>query len=311
MRPLVVLMTVALCAPLPALADVFKTVRVNDQVYALVGKLTQRSPGNLGNNMTGGFIVSSDGVVLIDAGGSKAGAQAIEQAVRAVTPQPIRWVVNTGGQDHRWMGNDHFQRVVGAKVIATEAGKKDMQARSFQQVEMARSNLGEAFAGTVASYPDETFAKRMTLPAKGIEIELIATGGAHTSGDLIVWLPQQRLAFTGDVVFAERLLGIQPGLGLRWIEALKFLRDELKPVTVVPGHGSPTTLARAMRDSLGYLEYLRDGALKAFKAGAFDPVEAAAAIDQSPFADLVNYDDARFRSNNAIRMAEEVFKQVP
>lgn len=293
-----------------AAAPVFQTVKVNDRVYALVGELTQRSPANLGNNMTAGFIVADDGVVVIDSGGSKAGAEVIEQAVRAVTGKPIRWVINTGGQDHRWLGNHHFQQVVGARVMASEAGKQDMQARTFQQMDMSQRNLGERFAGTVAAYPDETFARRNRLPVKGVRIELIDVGGAHTQGDLIVWLPEQQLAFTGDIVFAERLLGIQPGLGLKWIGALQFLRDDLKPLTVVPGHGHPTTLDKAMQDSLAYLLMLRDGAARAFKNGAFDPVEAAGSIDQSPFAYLVNYGDARFRSSNAIRMAEEVFATV-
>lgn len=293
-----------------AASPVFQTVRVNDRAYALIGELTQRSPANLGNNMTAGFIVADDGVVVIDSGGSKAGAEVIEQAVRAVTAKPIRWVINTGGQDHRWLGNDHFQRVVGARVIASEAGRQDMQSRTFQQMDMSQRNLGDRFAGTVAAYPDETFARRYRLPVKGVRIELIDVGGAHTKGDLIVWLPEQQLAFTGDIVFAERLLGIQPGLGLKWIGALKLLRDDLKPQTVVPGHGQPTTLDKAMQDSLAYLLLLRDGAIQAFKNGAFDPVEAAASIDQSPFAYLVNYGDTRFRSSNAIRMAEEVFATV-
>ena len=277
-------------APLWAKAQtadsVFKTVKVGERAYALVGELTQRSPSNLGNNMTGGFIVADDGVVVIDSGGSKAGAEVIVQAVRAVTDKHILWVVNSGGQDHRWLGNDHFQKVVGARVIASDAGKQDQKARTFQQLDMAQRNVGERFAGTVAAYPDETFSRRYRLPVKGVQIDLIDVGGAHTPADLIVWLPQERIAFAGDVVFHERLLGIQPGLGLKWIAALKLLRDDLKPLIVVPGHGRPGPPERVIPDSLGYLEMLRDGAKNAFKAGAFDPVEAASAIDQSAFSDL-------------------------
>ncbi len=291
--------------------SVFKTVKVSERAYALVGELTQRSPSNLGNNMTGGFIVADDGVVVIDSGGSKAGAEVIVQAVRAVTNKPIRWVVNSGGQDHRWLGNHHFQQVVGARVVASDAGKHDQQTRTFQQMDMARRNVGERFAGTVAAYPDETFARRYRLPVKGIQIDLIDVGGAHTPADLIVWLPQERIAFAGDIVFHERLLGIQPGLGLKWIDALKLLRDDLRPLIVVPGHGRPGPPERVIPDSLAYLEMLRDGAKKALADGAFDPVEAAAAIDQSAFSHLVNYADTRFRSSNAIRMSEAVFGNPP
>ncbi|BCO27210.1 hypothetical protein MIZ03_2098 [Rhodoferax lithotrophicus] len=290
-----------------AIEPIFKTVKVTDRVYALVGELTQRSPRNLGNNMTCGFILADDGVVVVDSGGSAEGAKAIVQAIRAVTDQPVRWVINTGGQDHRWFGNDYFQRVIGAKVIASEPGVLDMKARGLQQLEAARTNLATHFAGTVLAYPDVTFSKRHKLAVRGIHIELMESGGAHTQGDLLVWLPQEKLVFSGDVVFTDRLLGIMPGTGLKWITALTYLRDELHPATVIPGHGNVTTLEKAMKDSLGYLTLLRDGAARAFQNGAFDPVEASQQIDQSPYAYLENFSDTQFRSNNAIRMAEEVF----
>lgn len=303
----------ALCLPTLALASppTQETVKVTDRVYALVGDLGQRSAANVGNNMTSGFVIADDGVVVIDSGGSAEGAKDIVRAIRAVTPKPIRWVINSGGQDHRWFGNDHFQRVEGAKVIASEPGLQDMKARGVPQFENAKQNLGERFAGTVLAYPDVTFSKRHKLAVQGVDIELIESGGAHTRADVFVWLPQQKLVFSGDIVFADRLLGIMPGMGMKWISALTFLRDELRPVTVIPGHGKVSTLDQAMKDSLGYLTLLRDGAALAFKNGAFDPVEASQAIDQSAYAYLVNYSDAPFRSNNAIRMAEEVFKSTP
>lgn len=292
----------------PPESGAFKTVKVNQRVYALVGELGQRSPSNLGNNMTAGFIIGDDGVVVIDTSGSRAGAEVMVKAIRAVTDKPIRWAINTGGQDHRWLGNDYFRTVQSARIIAAEEGLKDQQARSFQQMDMARRNIGEAgFAGTKEAYADTTFKARHSLEVKGVQVELIYTGGAHTRGDLWVWLPRERIVFAGDSVFAERLLGIQPGLGFKWIAALERLRDELKPVTVIPGHGNVTTLDKALKDSLGYLQMLREGSQRLIAEGAFDPVEVAEKLDQSAFAYLANYEDKRFRGQNAMRMAEEVF----
>lgn len=298
------------CTVALAAEPIMKTVKVTDRVYALEGELTQRSRENLGNNMTSGFIIADDGVVVIDSGGSAEGAKFIAGAIHAVTDKPIRWVINTGGQDHRWFGNDYFQRIVGAKVIGSEPGLLDMRARGLQQFEAAKHNMAERFVGTALAYPDITFSKRHKLDVTSVDIELIESGGAHTKADLLVWLPKEKLVFSGDVVFADRLLGIMPGMGLPWIAALTYLRNELRPVTVIPGHGAVANLDKAMKDSLGYLTLLRDGAALAFKNGAFDPVEAAQVIDQSPYAYLANYNDARFRSNNAIRMAEEVFKGI-
>lgn len=284
-----------------------KLVKVNDKVYAFVGELTQRSPQNLGNNMTNGFIIGDHEVVVVDTGGSRAGAQAIAEAVKSVTNKPITWAINSGGQDHRWLGNDYFRTVVGARIISADATKRDMVARTYQQMEMARTNVGEQFIGTKADYPDTTFDKQHKLQIAGVDIELINTGGAHTPGDILVWLPQEKIVFSGDVVFADRLLGIQPRMAMKWIAALEYLRDVVKPQTVIPGHGPVSTLAKPMADSLGYLLMLRDDAKSAITNGAFEPAEVADKLDQSKFSYLLNFDDRRFRHENAYRMAEEVF----
>jgi len=176
------------------LAHAFETIRVTENVYALVGDLGQRSPANLGHNITSGFIITDAGVVVIDTGGSLADAQAIHAAIRKVTTKPVIYAVNTGGQDHRWFGNDYFKRQ-GASIVAAEAAVRDMRERGAGQAEASQSLLMEKFDGTRLAYPDITFAQRHTLPVKGEKIELIYTGGAHTIGDIFVWLPQRSIVF--------------------------------------------------------------------------------------------------------------------
>lgn len=291
-------------------AHAFDTVKVADSVYALVGDLGQRSPENLGHNITSGFIVTAQGVVVIDTGGSLANARAIHTAIRKVTDKPVIYAVNSGGQDHRWFGNDYFKRQ-GAKLIASEAAARDMRERHAAQEATAQMLLKEKFLGTQLVYPDITFQDRYTVPVKGERIELIFTGGAHTPGDILVWLPQHSIVFAGDTVFAQRLLGVMPGSAQRWIKSLEYLRDKLKPKIVVPGHGHVTDLAEALRDSYDYLVFLREATRKRFADGAFDPVEASQGLDQSRFKYLENYDDIGFRSRNAQAVAEEIFQTLP
>lgn len=304
------LLVVAVLLSASAGAQAFETVKVADGVYALVGDLGQRSPGNLGHNMTSGFIITADGVVVIDTGASRLGAQAIHAAIRKVSDKPVVYAVNTGGQDHRWLGNDYFKHQ-GAHIVASAAGLEDMRSRGAEQMAMAERFLKDKFAGTGPVYPDVTFKERYTLPVKGERIELIHTGGAHTPGDIFVWLPARSIVFAGDAVFVQRLLGVIPGSALRWIKSLEYLRDELKPKVVVPGHGHVTDVKEALRDSYDYLVFLRDATRKRFADGAFDPVEASQGLDQSRFKHLVNYDDLGFRSRNAQAVAEEVFQSLP
>lgn len=291
-------------------AHAVDTVKVADSVYALVGDLGQRSPENLGHNITSGFILTEQGVVVIDTGGSLANAQAIHAAIRKVTGKPVIYAVNSGGQDHRWFGNDYFKRQ-GAKLIASEAAARDMRERGAAQTIFAQQLLKEKIAGTQLVYPDITFQDRYTLPVAGERIELIYTGGAHTPGDILVWLPQRSIVFAGDTVFVQRLLGVMPGSALRWIKSLEYLRDELKPRIVVPGHGHVTDLNEALRDSYDYLVFLRDTTRKRFADGAFDPIESSQGLDQSRFKYLVNYDDLGFRSRNAQAVAQEIFQTPP
>jgi glyoxylase-like metal-dependent hydrolase (beta-lactamase superfamily II) len=287
-------------------ASAFQTIKVSDRVYALVGELGQRSPSNLGHNMTSGFVIADNGVVVIDTGGSLRDAQAIHSAIRKITDKPVRWVINTGGQDHRWLGNEYFHKL-GVPIIASRAAKEDMQNRKAEQLSVAQRFLKEQFQGTEAVYPDRTFSGRYSLDTRGVTIDLIYTGGGHTSGDIFVWLPEERTVFTGDIVFVQRLLGIMPGTGLQWIKTFAYLRDELRPTVIVPGHGYVTNLPEATRDTYDYLVFLRDSVKQALERGAFDPVEAIQGLDQSRFAYLENYDDMRFRSLNALHMAEEVY----
>jgi len=291
-------------------AHAFDTVKVADNVYALVGDLGQRSPENLGHNITSGFIVTAQGVVVIDTGGSLANAQAIHAAIRKVTDKPVIYAINSGGQDHRWFGNDYFKQQ-GAKLIASEAAVRDMKERGAAQTAFIQQLLKEKFDGTQLVYPDITFQDRYTLPVTGERIELIFTGGAHTPGDILVWLPQRSIVFAGDTVFVQRLLGVMPGSALRWIKSLEYLRDELKPKIVVPGHGHVTDIAESFRDSYDYLIFLREATRKRFADGAFDPIEASQGLDQSRFKYLENYDNLSFRSRNAQAVAEEVSKTLP
>lgn len=109
-----------------------KAKLISDNVYALIGPLGQRSQQNDGLNANYGFIVTPEGVVLIDAGASRLGAIKLDEAIRAVTDKPVRWVINTGSQDHRWLGNAYFAGK-GAEIIALERTAAMQQKNATQQ----------------------------------------------------------------------------------------------------------------------------------------------------------------------------------
>lgn len=262
--------------------------QITDQVYALVGDLGNRSSDNLANNATFGVIITSAGVVLIDSGGSHAGAEVIAKAIASISDKPVTTVINSGGQDHRWLGNDYFKRR-GAQIIASEAAVEDQMARLNAQF-LRLSGLLEPsiLDATKPVSADIRFDREYRFSSGETEIEIYHAGQAHTPGDSYIWLPAQKVLFSGDIVYSERLLGIMDhSNSASWIDVFEQMA-ELQPEFVVPGHGHVTDLARAKADSYDYLVSLRHKVGEFYEAGK--DISEIGTIDQSAFAYLLNFD---------------------
>ena len=276
--------------------------KVNDHVYALVGPLGNRTPDNLGNNATFGFVVTDEGVVLIDSGASYQGAAAIDAQIRQVTDKPVKIVINSGGQDHRWLGNGYF-KAHGAHIIASTAAVADQHKRRQDQLFLLDNLVGgKGMAGTEPVYADETFDGSTQFTLGGIAFELQRVGPAHTPGDSLIWLPGDKVVFSGDVVFVERILGVLPHSNSQgWIKAFDMMAA-LKPKVVVPGHGAVTSLAQARRDTRDYLTSLRKTVGDFMEAGG--DISDIGTLDQSHFAYLKSYKVLKGRN------AQQVFQEM-
>lgn len=262
---------------------------VAEGVFAHVGDLEGRTYENEGLNANLGLVVTPAGAVLIDSGASLESARQIAAAVRAVTPQPVRWVINTGGQDHRWLGNGFFQ-AQGADTMAHASGEADMKARGAEQLQALQPVLKEKLEGTVPTLPTRWLTQPDTrLEMGGVVIEVLHRGGGHTPGDSLVWLPQQRVLFSGDVVYVDRVLGLHPVSNTRkWLDSFAAL-EALNPAVIVPGHGAVTDLATARRDTRDLLRALREHMGRAVEAGT-DMGAAVRTFDGTPFKRLKHAD---------------------
>lgn len=290
-----------LATPTFAAAEVLKIQPVTDGVWAIVGEKEQRSPANLANNATFGLVVTPDGAVLIDPGGSWRGAEALHDAIRSVTSQRVTHVINTGGQDHRWLGNGYWQ-AQGASVIASAAAVEDQQARASMQMTGLAQLIGDALKGTEPAHADVTFTDTYAFAVGGLSFEIVHPGPAHTPGDSFVWVPQRDTVFTGDIVYVERILGVGDQSSItHWPEA--YLAVEATGAAhVVPGHGGPTTMDRARADTYDYLMNLRTQIGALIDEGG--DIMAAPQVDQSAFSHLEQFDSL------AGRNAQTAFQQM-
>ena len=280
--------------------------RVADNVYAHVGDIGARTVANEGLNANLGLVVTPAGAVLIDSGATFRSARDIHAAIRRVTGQPVRWVINTGGQDHRWFGNGYFE-AQGAELIAHATAVPDMRSRGGDQLAALRTLLGAAAEGTVPTLPKRLLeGTDARLELGGTVFEFRHRGGGHTPGDMIVWLPQAQVAFAGDIVYVDRLLAVIPVSSTRaWLDAFAAL-EQLAPRRIVPGHGRVTDLATARAQTRAYLEALRAHMKRAVEQGT-DVSEAVKSFNLTPFLHLSNAGE--LNPGNASRTYLEVERE--
>ena len=229
--------------------------RVTDNVYAIVGPLGQRSAENNGLNANFGFIVTPDGVILIDSGASLLGAAQIATAIGKVTDKPVRWVINTGSQDHRWLGNDLFVSR-GAEAIALARTAATQSEYAGQHMDGLKRFLGESLMGTKPLPAPKTVAGDSVTLELGGETLMLAYTDAHFPGDAWVWMPKKGVMFSGDLVYVDRLLGVLPWSSVKNGQKAFHALAALKPAYIVPGHGRVCDLAQAQRETGDYYDFL-------------------------------------------------------
>ncbi len=286
---------------MPLSANALEVQKVTDGVYGLVGEITQRSPENLANNSTHGVIVTDEGVVLVDPGGSWKGAKRIHEEILKITDKPVKFVINSGGQDHRWLGNGYW-KAQGAQIIASKAAVEDQKDRGSLQMTMLDNLIGKELDGTEFVYADIEFEENYSFKLGKLTFEITHAGQAHTPGDSFVWVQEKQTVFTGDIVYVERILGIgEQSHSGDWIDVFNTMA-QLNAKYVVPGHGSVTTMAKAKADTLDYLTNLREKMRVYMEDGG--EIINSVNVDQSKFTYLENFEGLSKRN------AQQVFSEL-
>ena len=186
-----------------------------------------------------GFIVTSEGVVVIDALASPRQGEALLRTIRGVTRRPVRWLVLTHHHPDHTFGAIVLRRA-GAKVIAhpdtrvlAAEGGPDALVADWVRVVGLDAMRGFEFANV----PDRPVTDADTLRLGGRTIVVTHPGPAHTAGDLMVWLPRERVLFAGDLLIEDGVTMVVDGSA----RALKHGLDRIEGLAArvaVPGHGA-------------------------------------------------------------------------
>ena len=257
--------------------------RLSDNAYAYTAEGDPNS----------GVVIGDDGVMVIDAQATPAMAEDVIRHVRTVTDKPIKYVILT---------HYHAVRVLGAsaykarEIVASQATYEMIKERGKEDMASEIGRFPRLFRGAEAipglTWPTLTFDRELTLWLGSLEVKLIHVGAGHTRGDTIVWLPSQKVLFSGDLV--EFNAGIYTGDAHleAWPGSLEKLRT-LRPERLVPGRG-PALMTAA--DSIKAIEFTQNF-VRALYANAKEGVAAGKNLKQV-------YEDAR-------KKLDPVYAQYP
>jgi dienelactone hydrolase/glyoxylase-like metal-dependent hydrolase (beta-lactamase superfamily II) len=252
-------------------------------VWSAIGATAPRTYSNSGHNNNLSFVVTDEGVLVVNAGDNYLLAKALHEEIKKITHQPVRYVVLENGQGHAMLGSSYWQEQ-GVPVIAHIDALHEIEEQSFSLLETMQSRAREKAEGTKVAMPDETFEDKKIIQLGDQRIELLNLGPAHSPGDIIVWLPEERLVISGDMAFHQRMLPLfEHTDSAAWIETWdKF--EALGAEVVIPGHGEPTDMATVRKYTRDYLVYLREKVGELIENGG--TLDEAYQIDQSPYMHL-------------------------
>ena len=279
-----------------------KPVEVIPHVFSAIGATAPPTYENSGHNNNLSFIVTDEGVVVINGGASNRLAAALHDEIRAVTDQPVVLVINENGQGHAMLGNGYW-RDLGVDVLAhADAIAETTENGDFILQGMQRYN-GDKAEGTRVAHANLSFDDSYDVTLGGVTINVLHLGPAHDPGDVQVWIPEWSMMIAGDIAFHERMPPIfETTCTSCWIETWETKLEPLAPTYVIPGHGHPTNLAQVRRYTRDYLVDLRTKIRDHIDAGG--DLAGAYYVDQSNWAGLDTFDE--LATKNAGRVFAEM-----
>ncbi|AZM56385.1 MBL fold metallo-hydrolase [Streptomyces sp. WAC 01529] len=222
-----------------------------------------------------GVLIGEDSVTLIDCTATPASARQLLARIRERTQRPIARLVITHHHGDHHFGASAFP---GATVIAHEHTREAVLRDGVDLPTIwPEANWGQI----TLTPPTLTFTDRTTLHTGGQQAELLHFGPAHTTGDVVVWLPERGILYTGDLTFS----GVTPFVFMGSVRGSLQVLGKLKALgaeRIVSGHG-PIADARVIEENVEYLRWVQQLARDGATAG-WEPLEAALRADLGPFS---------------------------
>lgn len=186
------------------------------------------------------IILTSEGVVLIDSGHRPPDSVALAGALKKLTAQPVRYLINTEPHTDHTTGHWLFSppAIVVAHAGATESMKEGLNPERVRKIVAEYPDLKE-MKNFRPITPHIEFRDKMTLHVGERTFELSFLKSVHSEADTAIWMPKERIVFAAASVGVKRFSNLRPSVKIvDTLEAIKMMRA-LDPEIVVPGHGAP------------------------------------------------------------------------
>jgi len=282
--------------------------RLAEHSYFIPGLAGAASAENEGFMSNAGFVVTPAGVVVFDTLGSPSLAQAMVQAIRSVTQQPIKRVIVSHYHADHYYGIQVFKDL-GAEIWAHEGGRGVVGSEAARlRFEQRKETLGRWISDRTQRFPepDLWLAGDTDFELGGLHFRLRHVGPAHADEDLVMFVQEDSTLYAGDLVFKGRVPFVGDADSRRWLAALDKL-IAFQPRVLVPGHGDASrTPMQDLTLTRDYLRFLREQMGKAV-ADLVPFEEAYDKVDWSRYAAMPAFVEANRRNayNTYILMEKE------
>ncbi len=282
-------------------------IQVTDGVYTVVGSMIWHNPSNFGLNNNLSFIIFEDGVFVFNAGANAALAYSLHQQIKALTDKPVKWIAVENNQGHAYLGASYWVDV-GVKNLYSSGAANEQFDAGFDRTKREWSErVGKKITLSARNVSDQftTFEDKMVIEVGGGEkVYLYDFGPGHTPASTSLYVPSRKVFFTGDLGFNERMPVFFKYTNVKaWIESYEAMMSTIPEDTImVPGHGTPTSMAILKKQTYDYLVYLYQNIEKIVEAGG--SLEDALSLDQSMYQDRPVFRQAA--ENNARHVYNEI-----
>lgn len=264
-----------------------EVVKINDRVYALLGPLGQPSEHNQGYMVNTTVIIGDRGVILVDSGASDEVGQHLANTIAKLTRKPVTHVINTHHHGDHVLGNIVFKDT---EIISSEQCRNMVNQTGDEWVAIMENMIGHKLPNTRPVPATLVFGgenTRIQRTIQGVRLVFWVPMGSHSVGDMMVYLPEDKVLLSGDVMVNRTIPVMRDANVKNWVDTLAAARGfDIK--TVVPGHGplmTKTDVARLGQQMAAFYAGIEVG----YKKGLTDS-ETRAALDVTEWQTLDGFE---------------------